>query len=130
MTGTRASLNRRKLKTPRAAAIAGILFAVLFGTGLVLIRLSVPADQAADSAWLDTNSKTLALALNLVPYAGIAFLWFISVIRDRLGKPGIPLLCDRVPGQRLALPGYEFRRWGLSRRIFDQLRAREKRTVC
>jgi Na+/phosphate symporter len=25
------------------------------------------------------------MALNLVPYAGIAFLWFIGVIRDRLG---------------------------------------------
>jgi hypothetical protein len=74
-----------KLKTPRAAAIAGILFALLYGAGLVLIRLSVPADQAADSAWLDTNSRTLALALNLAPYAGIAFLWFIGVIRDRLG---------------------------------------------
>jgi len=85
MTETHASLARMKLKTPRAAAIAGILFALLFGAGLVLIRLSVPADQAADSAWLDTNSRTLALALNLVPYAGIAFLWFIGVIRDRLG---------------------------------------------
>ena len=27
----------------------------------------------------------ISLALNLVPYAGIAFLWFIGVIRDRLG---------------------------------------------
>ena len=27
----------------------------------------------------------VALALHLVPYAGIAFLWFIGVIRDRLG---------------------------------------------
>jgi hypothetical protein len=76
---------RRKLKTPRAASIAGILFALLYGASLVLIRLSIPADQAADRAWLETNSRTLALALNLVPYAGIAFLWFIGVIRDRLG---------------------------------------------
>ena len=28
----------------------------------------------------------MALALNLVPFAGIAFLWFIGVLRDRLGK--------------------------------------------
>ena len=85
MTEIHASLARMKLKTPRAAAIAGILFALLYGAGLVLIRLSVPADQAADSAWLDTNSRSLALGLNLAPYAGIAFLWFIGVIRDRLG---------------------------------------------
>jgi len=55
------------------------------GAGLVLIRISIPADQAADSSWLETNSKTVNLALNLMPYAGIAFLWFIGVIRDRLG---------------------------------------------
>jgi hypothetical protein len=27
----------------------------------------------------------VVLALNLVPFAGIAFLWFIGVVRDRLG---------------------------------------------
>jgi hypothetical protein len=37
-------------------------------------------------AWLKTSSKTVALALNLVPFAGIAFLWFIGVLRDRLGE--------------------------------------------
>ena len=42
-------------------------------------------DPAAESAWLETNATTVALALNLLPYAGIAFLWFIGVIRDRLG---------------------------------------------
>jgi hypothetical protein len=85
MTETRVSLTRRKLKSPRAAAIAGILFALLYGAGLVLIRISIPADPAVDSAaWLETNSRMIALALNLVPYAGIAFLWFIGVIRDRL----------------------------------------------
>lgn len=85
MTETHATLTRRRLKTPRAAAIAGILFAVLYGTGVVLIRISSPADPVAESAWLETNARTVALALNLVPYAGISFLWFIGVIRDRLG---------------------------------------------
>ena len=33
-----------------------------------------------------TSSNTVALALNLVPFAGIAFLWFIGVLRDRLGE--------------------------------------------
>jgi hypothetical protein len=84
VTDAQTSVTRRSLKTPRAAAIAGILFALLYGAGLVLIRLSIPADQAADTTWLETNSRTVALALNLVPYAGIAFLWFIGVIRDRL----------------------------------------------
>jgi len=85
MTETSVSLTRKRLTTPRAAAIAGILFALLYGIGLALIRISIPADLAADGAWLETNSRTVALGLNLVPFAGIAFLWFIGVIRDRLG---------------------------------------------
>ncbi len=85
MSAVQTELTRRKLRTPRAAAIAGILFALLYGAGLALIRLSIPADPAAESAWLETNARTISLALNLVPYAGIAFLWFIGVIRDRLG---------------------------------------------
>jgi hypothetical protein len=28
----------------------------------------------------------VAIALNLVPFAGIAFLWFIGVLRDRIGE--------------------------------------------
>lgn len=87
MTDTKVSVTRQRLKTPRAAAIAGILFAVLYGISLVLVRVSIPADPMADrSTWLETNLKTISLALNLVPYAGIAFLWFIGVIRDRLGE--------------------------------------------
>lgn len=79
------TLARQKLKSPRAATIAGVIFALLYGTSLVLVRLSIPADPATDTAvWLETNSKTIAFALNLMPYAGIAFLWFIGVIRDRL----------------------------------------------
>ena len=85
MTEARVTSTRRSLKTPAAAAVAGIVFAVLYGASQVLIRISTPADQAADSAWLKANSETIALALNLVPYAGIAFLWFLGVIRDRIG---------------------------------------------
>src|SRR5271166_301073 len=81
-----AILIRARLKTPRAAAIAGILFSVLLITGLLLFRLSVRADPLETGAWLKTRSNTVALALNLVPFAGIAFLWFIGVLRDRLGE--------------------------------------------
>jgi hypothetical protein len=78
--------HRRSLTTPRAAAVAGLLFAILYGTCLVLVRLAIPAGSAANSgAWLDNNARAFALALSLVPYSGIAFLWFIGVIRDRLG---------------------------------------------
>jgi hypothetical protein len=72
-------------KTPRAAAIAGILFAVLFSSSVVLIRLSIPANPVDAGAWLADRAGTISLALSLLPFAGIAFLWFIGVVRDRLG---------------------------------------------
>ena len=74
------------LRAPRAAAIAGILFAILLITSLWLIHLAVPADPLEAGAWLQTRLNTVALALNLVPFSGIAFLWFIGVLRDRLGE--------------------------------------------
>ncbi len=84
MSTSEVSLRITRLKTPRAAALAGILFALLFGASVVLIRLTVPADPEGN-AWVAAHAKRVSLALNLLPYAGIAFLWFIGVIRDRLG---------------------------------------------
>jgi hypothetical protein len=75
-----------RLRTPRAAAVAGILFAVLLITAYVLIRVSIPPDPADGGAWLEEQAQTVALALSLVPIAGIAFLWFIGVLRDRMGQ--------------------------------------------
>jgi hypothetical protein len=77
---------RPSLTSPRAAAIAGILFSVLLITSLILIRLSVPSDLQDAGQWLTDNGKAVNLALNLMPFAGIAFLWFIGVVRDRLGS--------------------------------------------
>ena len=75
-----------RLRAPRAAAIAGILFSVLLIASILLLRQAVPADPLEAGAWLQTRADTVALALNLVPFAGIAFLWFIGVLRDRLGE--------------------------------------------
>jgi len=77
---------RARATTPRAAAVAGILFSILLIAGLVLIRISVPADPQDAGDWLSSGSENVNLALNLLPFAGIAFLWFIGVIRDRLGQ--------------------------------------------
>ena len=76
------------LRTPRAAAVAGIIFSALMITALVLLRISVPARPSATGAWLTEPGKraAVAVALNLVPFAGIAFLWFIGVVRDRVGE--------------------------------------------
>lgn len=84
----RVDVTRQRLKTPRAAAIAGIIFAVLFSASLVLLKFTLPTDlNGADTASrLQGNSGTVSVALLLVPFAGIAFLWFIGVVRDRLGN--------------------------------------------
>ncbi|HEX6525785.1 MAG TPA: hypothetical protein VF070_38090 [Streptosporangiaceae bacterium] len=76
------------LRTPRAAAVAGIIFAVLSITALTLLRLSAPPSPAVAGTWLTDSGHRAAVAigLNLVPFAGISFLWFIGVLRDRIGE--------------------------------------------
>jgi hypothetical protein len=74
----------RPLSSPRAAALAGVLFAVLFTTSLVLMRTSLPETLTSDTEWLDEGATTrITVALGMVPFAGIAFLWFMGVVRDR-----------------------------------------------
>ena len=78
----------RALRTPRAAALAGIAFAVIFTVALVLVRRAVPADPGDAGRWLSDDSRRggVLFALGLVPFAGIAFLWFVGVLRDRVGE--------------------------------------------
>jgi hypothetical protein len=80
------ALTRATLRTPKAAAIAGMVFSLLTIVVFGLLWMSVPDDPQEPGSWLSSNSGTVALALNLVPFAGIAFLWFIGVLRDRLGQ--------------------------------------------
>jgi len=81
-----AALTRATLKTPKAAAAAGIVFSLLLIIAFGLLRISLPADPLEPGAWLKTSAKSVALALNIIPFSGIAFLWFIGVLRDRLGQ--------------------------------------------
>jgi hypothetical protein len=80
-------LTASPLKTPRAAAVAGIVFSVLLIAALALLRVSTPANAGSAGAWLSDSGRRTAVsvALGLVPFAGIAFLWFVGVIRDRIG---------------------------------------------
>jgi hypothetical protein len=71
-----------QLKTPRAAALAGVLFALLFGAVIVLIRLRMPEGVGDSVAWLANDDSSITTAAVLMPFAGISFLWFIGVVRD------------------------------------------------
>ena len=75
----------RRLTTPRAAAVAGILFALLFAASLVLLRVSIPEGLNVGTEWVATGYRRINIALGLMPFAGIAYLWFIGVVRDKLG---------------------------------------------
>jgi hypothetical protein len=85
MKNAQAHISQQPLRTPRAGAIAGILIAVLQITSLILIHVSIPADSFIHADWLAEGSDDIGLALGLLPFAGIAFLWFMGVLRDRLG---------------------------------------------
>jgi hypothetical protein len=76
---------RDRLKAPRAGAVAGIVFSILLIVSLVLIRVSIPATPGDSGTSLSDSEKSIRLALDLLPFAGIAFLWFIGVLRDRMG---------------------------------------------
>ena len=76
----------RRLATPRAAAVAGVLFALLFGTALVLIRMALPEGAEPGAQWLTPGRTNLKTAAMIMPFAGIAFLWFIGVVRDGFGR--------------------------------------------
>ena len=80
-----ARLTNARLRTPRAAAVAGILFSVLLFVVFGLMRLSVPGDPFEPGAWLESGLPYVTIVMNLVPFAGVAFLWFVGVLRDRLG---------------------------------------------
>jgi hypothetical protein len=75
----------RSLTTPRAAAVAGVVFAVLFATVVILVRAKMPESPDGSVEWLRSRGGGIAIAAVLMPFAGIAFLWFLAVIRDGFG---------------------------------------------
>jgi hypothetical protein len=76
----------RRATTPIAGAIAGILFAVLFAVSVTIIDNTM-ADAGSDTgAWLELGAGPFKFALALIPFAGLFFLWFIAVARERLGR--------------------------------------------
>jgi hypothetical protein len=81
-----AELSLHQLTTPRAAAVAGVLFALLFGATLILVRVKMPEGLGNSAEWLDSQKGGISAAAKLMPFAGITFLWFIGVVRDNLGR--------------------------------------------
>ncbi|MEV5970467.1 hypothetical protein [Streptomyces sp. NPDC051921] len=78
----------KRLATPRAAGAAGVVFAVLAATAIVLVRITLPDGADGGDAAVDAGQGgVVRTALQLVPFAGIAFLWFMGALREQAG-PG------------------------------------------
>jgi hypothetical protein len=80
---------RRQLVSIEAAAVAGLVFAVLsFASLTLLARLPSASDPAAIEAfYADSSERRLDfLALTLAQFAAVAFLWFLAVVRRRIGE--------------------------------------------
>ncbi|GAA3150164.1 hypothetical protein GCM10010521_42140 [Streptomyces rameus] len=82
------SPGQEALERPRAAGLAGVVFALLLAAMIILVRLGIPegADAATVQAFTDPGRRdALRAALALVPFAGIFFLWFIGAVRAHVG---------------------------------------------
>ena len=85
MGSSQLHLSYRPLRTPKAAAFAGIAFSVLQIISYALMQSSIRAEDLHEQGLLDEYARQVSIALGLLPFAGIAFLWFLGVLRDRLG---------------------------------------------
>lgn len=79
----------QRLRSIDAAAIAGVVFAVLALAALYLLvgypAVDLPEEEL--TAWFDEpdNQTSLLLGLQLASTAAIMFLWFVAVVRRRIG---------------------------------------------
>jgi hypothetical protein len=80
---------QRRLETPRAAGVAGLAFAGLFIGSILLLRNQPSgASTAAEIRrfYLGEHASRVSLVgVYLVPFSGIAFLWFIATVRNLIG---------------------------------------------
>ena len=80
----------------RAAGAAGLAFAVLFTVSFALIRVGpAPSDPAAFETWWSASRDRVAAGTYLLPFAGMAFIWFVAALRRRIG-PGEGLFFSTV----------------------------------
>ncbi|WP_158863485.1 hypothetical protein [Leifsonia sp. AG29] len=74
------------MSSPRAASLAGVLFALLYATALILLRSAIPESSESAPDWSGEAATRVAVAVWIMPFAGIAFLWLLGVLRDTFGE--------------------------------------------
>jgi hypothetical protein len=93
------NVTKSNLRTPKAAAVAGIIFSIMLFLAFWLLR--VATGPSGSNARLDDHARAITVALSLIPFSGIAFLWLIGVLRDRLGQREDRLLATVFLGSGL-----------------------------
>jgi hypothetical protein len=101
-------MTRSGLKSPKAAGVAGVLFAGLLLISLALMLQTVQVRPTDPGAWLAEDAWRVRLAINLIPFAGVSFLWFVGVLRDRLGAAEDKLFSTVFLGSGLLFVGMLF----------------------
>ncbi|MEU1402917.1 hypothetical protein ABZ471_11235 [Streptomyces sp. NPDC005728] len=99
------------METPRAAGLAGVVFALLLAAAIVLIRLGIPegADAVTPPGFTDSARRTaVRTALALVPFAGIFFLWFVGAVRAHVGAVEDKFLATVLLGSGLVFTATMF----------------------
>ncbi|HMR95900.1 MAG TPA: hypothetical protein PKE05_10200 [Microthrixaceae bacterium] len=75
------------------AALAGVIFAALFVAGWLLTQQSPPLEAPRDELvryYTDPDQRwaSVAAGLYVIPFAAIAFIWFMAALRDRYLRSG------------------------------------------
>lgn len=117
------TLINQRLKTPRAAAIAGIVFSVLTISYQIIIWKNIPLNPLESGSDVLDHAEALSLGVNFVPFAGIAFLWFIGVVRDRLGTLEDRFFATTFFGSGLLYVAMLFTSGALAAALLQALRA-------
>lgn len=102
---------RRRLASVEAAAIAGIICAVGWSVGLRGL-LGTPPIDASDAEitryYADADGLAAVVLLQVIVLATIAFVWFVGVVRSRLGEQEPRLVGTVFLGGAILLAGLVF----------------------
>jgi hypothetical protein len=86
VSGSKGPLVRVRLRMLRAGPTAQIVSSRPLISILWLSGPSIPSNGLKVGTWLKKSSGRASFALDFVPSARIAFLWFIGALRDYLAR--------------------------------------------
>ena len=78
---------RQEIRSPRSAAVAGIVFSVLMFAVMIATRaFTLERASQVTGNLLELWTGVASFAITIIPFIGIALLWFTGVVREHLGE--------------------------------------------